>query len=37
MPVIIFRRVQALANVAAMLFGFCALAAGVAVIASRWM
>jgi hypothetical protein len=36
MPVIPIRRVQAFAHVAALLFGFCALAAGIAVIASRW-
>jgi hypothetical protein len=36
MPIIVIRRIQRAANAAAFLFGFCALAAGVAVVASRW-
>jgi hypothetical protein len=37
MPVIVIRRIQTVANAAALLFGLCALVAGVAVVTARWM
>jgi hypothetical protein len=37
MPVLVIRKIQTVANAAALLFGLCALLAGVALVASRWM
>jgi hypothetical protein len=36
MPVLLIRRIQGFANVAAMVFGLLVLGAGLAVIISRW-
>jgi len=37
MPVLVIRKIQAVANAAALLFGLCAVVAGLALITSRWM
>jgi hypothetical protein len=36
MPVLLIRRIQGFANVAAMVFGLLLLGSGLAVIISRW-
>jgi hypothetical protein len=37
MPVLVFRKIQTVANAAALLFGLCALLSGIALITSRWV
>lgn len=37
MPIIVIRRIQTVAHAAALLFGLCALAAGLALVSSHWM
>jgi hypothetical protein len=36
MPILVIRKIQTVANATALLFGLCALAAGVALVTAQW-